>query len=314
MNKLYIVFIILFVVIVCVSIWYTAKKVEKFTGGIYKIVQTTEDHSYLVGSGGGLIMYSSIKNPRSTVLWAQKTKVKGPMVIFINNLSDKYKKPYVILAHDFDKIEFIPNNIPEYSLYLVASRTSKSNQYTYAVPQNDDSFDGKVLKDTVPFENKRNEIVWRGGMNGPVRHKLLNSMNSELCIKNNIQVADGNNNMKQEDQLKCKYLLCIDGHGWPGSINWSLETECCVFIISNKHVWYYDLLVPWVDCIFIDDFDDLKEKLDKVHNNQNLAKRIGINGSTKIRKIYSLQKYYLELIFSGNYTHDELMDRLREKL
>jgi hypothetical protein len=315
MNKLYLLVIVLIVlVVITTSIWYVVWGTEKFTNGVYEIIQTTEDHSYLVGNNGRIIMYSCVKNPRSYRVWAQETKVKGPIIMFINSLSDKYNRPYVILAHDFDKIEFLPKNIPGYSLYLVSSRISGSNQYTYTMPQNDDSFDGKVVNDSVPFENKRDEIIWRGGMNGIERYKLLNSMNNELCIKNNIQVATGNNDISKEDQLKCKYLLCIDGHGWPGSINWSLETKCCVFIRSDKHVWYYDLLVPWVDCIFIDNYDDLKEKLYRVHSNQNLAKSIGINGSNKIRKIYSLQKYYLELVFSGDFSHNELMDKLREKL
>jgi hypothetical protein len=315
MNKLYILFSILITIAVCILIWYLVKREEKFTSNNYKIIQTTEDFSYLVKNNEELIMYSSDKHPRSARVWAQETKVKGPIIMFINNLSRKYNKPYIIFAGDVDQVEFIPKNIPEYSLYLVASRTSKSNQYVYAIPQNDNSFDEIVLEDTILFENKRDEIVWRGGMNGIERHKLLNSMNSELCVKNNIKVvSESNDGIEKEDQMKCKYILCIDGHGWPGSINWSLETKCCVFIRSDKHVWYHDLLVPWVDCIFIDNFDDLKEKLYKVHNNQTLAKSIGLNGSNKIRKIYSLQKYYLELIFSGKYNHDELMDKMREKL
>lgn len=313
MNKLYLLLIVI-IVAIFISVWIVVKKTEKFTNNVYEIIQTTEDHSYLVGNNKKLLMYSSNKNPRSSRVWAQETKVKGPIIKFMNNLSEKYAVPYVILAHDYDKIEFLPKNIPEYSLYLVASRISGSNEYSYAIPQNDDSFDDVAVNDTIPFENKKDEIVWRGGMNGIERHKLLNSMNSKLCVNNNIQVVTRNNSLEKEDQLKYKYLLCIDGHGWPGSINWSLETKCCVFIRSDKHVWYYDLLVPWVDCVFIDGFDDLKEKLYKVHNNQNLAKSIGINGSNKIRKIYSLQKYYLELIFSGNFSHDELMNKLKERL
>lgn len=317
MDKLYILLLLCFIVFVTLTVllyYYFLKHSENFTDGKYNIIETEEERSYLIKTLKDLTIYSSNKNRRHRRVWSEEVKIRGPVVAYLNVLSSKYNKPYVVLAHDADIIGYIPDKIPQYSLYFVASRVKSSNLYTYALPQNDDSFELKTIKDNIPFENKRDEIMWRGSMNGSTRYNLLKSMNSELCVKNNIQFITNDNKISKEDQMIYKYLLCIDGHGWPGSINWSLETNCCVFIRSDNHVWYYDLLIPWVDCIFVENYDDLKEKLYKVHSNQNLAKSIGINGSNKIRKIYSLQKYYLELIFSKNYSHNELMKILKEKL
>jgi hypothetical protein len=312
--KFWIILIIILIIALALGLGLgLGLKREKFENSI---VTTDEDYSYLVSSNGSNVLYSSRKFPRDRKLWAQEIIVKGPIIEYLTSMSIKYNKPYLILADDFDRVDFIPKNKPKDSLYFVASLNTNSDPFTFPIPQNDKSFQGARTMDVVPFSQKNDKIIWRGA-HSKAREEFLNGVtnSNDSQIKIDIQLTNDSNFMTPEEQMKNKYILCIDGHGWPGSINWSLESKCCTFIRSDKHLWYYDLLEPWVDFVPVRDFNELIDSLEILRNNQELAEQIGINGSEKIKKILNLQQQYIELIFSNaGKTYAEVINKLTQTL
>ena len=114
---------------------------------------------YIKGHNGKLK-----RNFKDKLVWASQLAYDGPILKYINDLSKKYSKPFVIIKSDLDQLDFIsePNE-----KRLVASRIFNSDYYTYSIPQHDDYFIG--FMDTfpkIPFFQKKDEIVWRGLQKG----------------------------------------------------------------------------------------------------------------------------------------------------
>jgi hypothetical protein len=256
------------------------------------------------------------RNFKDKLVWASHLAYNGPIINYITMLGKKYSKLFVIIKSDIDQLNFFtePNE-----KRLVASRIYNSDFFTYSIPQHDDYFTGYLdTFERIPFSKKKDEIVWRGLERGSdsVRVNLLEYIN-RCNFGININVEFGNQTTKQNfltkyDQAKCKYILAIDGHGWPGSINWTLLSGSVPIIISNNHVWYMDLLIPWKDYVPVSEvngrFPDLVSNITKIINDPALAEKISINAPKKITKILSKQKRYLELVFSTDKNYHEIID------
>lgn len=306
---IFIILIILIILIVALALGLGLKH-EKFSTESVEYIISGEDKSYLVYDTKKFTFYLKDDKVTTNKLWAEKVDVNGSIIRYLTKMSKKYNMQYVIIKEDFDII-FSPRHLSEKYLYFVSCRNYNSNPYTFAIPQNDDYFNNVRIKDNIPFKKKKNSIVWRGRIHGKTRVKFLSEIkkieNFTIDIvsttSKSIYSADNNinvNYLSTQDQLKNKYILAIDGYGWPGSINWTLESKSCAFILSNNFVWYYELLEPWVDYVPIKNFDDMIESLKILENDQELAEQIGINGSEKIKKILNLQQKYIELIFSNS--------------
>jgi hypothetical protein len=258
------------------------------------------------------------RNFKDKLIWASKLVYDGPIFKYICDLSCKYSKIFVIFKSDLDNIDFIsePNE-----KRLVASRIDYSDSYTFPIPQHDDYFNGVSDKfDKVSFFQRKDEIVWRGlERDGTLRIKFVNEINKyDFGIKLNIEFGNQTtryNFLSKQDQAKCKYILVIDGYGWPGSINWTMLSGSVPIILSKNHVWYMDLLVPWKDYVPISEvngtFPDLVYNISKIINEPNLAEYISINAPIKMTKILSMQKRYLELIFSTDKNYHEIINIIK---
>lgn len=164
----------------------------------------------------------------------------------------------------------------------------------------------------IPWEQKRNQMVWRGGnhgmaysvynVDGPQRvivdaegtihTKLMNQR--ELLVwrsRRSSPVADmidaefailpGETSMTKRDMLQYKFLIDVDGevNAWTGLI-WKLYSGSTVFKIdSHFEQWYYSSLQPWVHYVPVrGDLQDLEEKLVWALANDDLARTIANNG------------------------------------
>jgi hypothetical protein len=155
----------------------------------------------------------------------------------------------------------------------------------------------KDLKDGDPvtWENKKNEIVWRGvHCTGRTKKANRRSCVSKYYNKYNIgftahkQEDDYYNNNKDffknymsiKDMLNYKYLLCIEGNDVATSLKWMLASNSVVLMAKPMmETWLMEgLLKPYVHYVPLkDDFSDLDEILDWCKNNDSKCKQISQN-------------------------------------
>lgn len=85
--------------------------------------------------------------------------------------------------------------------------------------------------------------------------------------------------MSIANQIRYKYLIVVDGHGWPDRIKWSLLSGSLLFLATIHQEWMIDQLVPYKHYIPINtDMSDLLEKLDWARTHEADAKAIAASG------------------------------------
>jgi hypothetical protein len=163
----------------------------------------------------------------------------------------------------------------------------------------------------IPWEQKRDRMVWRGGNNGmaytvynvdgpqsvmvdaqgTISTRLLNQRellvwhSQRSAFANVIDAAfaplSGETPMTKRDMLRYKYQIDVDGevNAWTGLI-WKLYSGSTVFKVdSHYEQWYYSALKPWIHYVPIrGDLKDLDEKIAWAMANDDLARRIADNG------------------------------------
>jgi GT2 family glycosyltransferase len=314
------------------------------------ISKITEHCNYLIGNGSKLTLYIS-KNKQTHLMWENKLYSNGPIVDHIQNLAKKYNKKFFILRRDVDLTDIVPNNG---ELRLTSTINKYSDPNTYPIPHFDEYFKNEnhtesknnpdivVTISNIPFEDKKDNVVWRGQIMNRVRkdffkyltessipgNPLIDFKETRRFDKNNKAINSPENKMSIEDQMKYKYIISVDGQGWPGNIVWVLKSGSVPIIGSNHHIWFFDLLEPWVDYVpfkiegsFIMDtksketgytFPDFHQNLQKIINDQELAKKISYNAPRKIRWILSQQKKYLDLIFKTEMNYPQIIDKIKK--
>jgi len=146
------------------------------------------------------------------------------------------------------------------------------------------------FKDNYNWHEKENNIVWRG--NGYTSFdKKFNRYHfiSKYYKEHNVGFTVYNpklssdlfkDEMTVEQQLKYKYLLCLEGNDVATSLKWSLMSNSVV-IMSKPIIegWLMEgLLQPYVHFVPLkDDFSDLNEILEWCRNNDDTCKQISEN-------------------------------------
>ena len=164
----------------------------------------------------------------------------------------------------------------------------------------------------IPWEQKSNRMVWRGGNNGmayarynvdgpqsvivdsqgTMTTRLLNQRELLVWHSQRSPFADsidaafasssaGETSLTKRDMLQYKYQIDVDGevNAWTGLI-WKMYSGSTVFKVdSHYEQWYYSSLQPWIHYVPIrGDFQDLDEKLAWALANDDLARTIADNG------------------------------------
>ena len=158
-----------------------------------------------------------------------------------------------------------------------------------------------VYKDDIPWSDKIGKAIWRGGYNDPfgmkTKYELVSKhVDSDLVdakfAKRTNKRGRGKTKevdqnlmgpfISQEEQLKYKYLISIEGNDVSSGLKWMLMSNSVVLLPPTTYEsWAMEgLLEPFVHYIPIkSDASDVEEKIQWAEDNPDVAQKIA-EGST----------------------------------
>ena len=184
------------------------------------------------------------------------------------------------------------------------------------------------VNDFVPFEKKKNMLVWRGSSGGILynRKRFLNMyMDNLMCNLGNVNPPPHNDHhtvkkMSINKHLSYKFVLCLEGIDVATNLKWVMSSNSIAVMPKPKYeTWFMEgTLIPNHHYIEInDDYSDLEERLNYYIEHPDQAKMIIKNAhqhvhqflNKKLEKLLSLlvlEKYFvqtgqLEQMSSMNY-------------
>lgn len=127
----------------------------------------------------------------------------------------------------------------------------------------------------IPFQNKKNKIVYAGRLHNSSRFNFLQKRDitpldqtqreyfySDAVSKENV-VAEKGKWIESKEMVEYKYILDMDGNActWDATA-WKLNSGSILMKVeSGWRQWFYDSFHPWIHYVPIaDDFSDLQEK------------------------------------------------------
>ena len=151
----------------------------------------------------------------------------------------------------------------------------------------------------LPFENKKNCVIWRGATTGqpsrPVnrftlvekwfnKSKYIDVGFSNICQGKGIyRKYSKNKRIDKSEILKNKYIISVEGNDKDSGINWKLNSNSLVLMAKPRiESWLMETtLIPNYHYILLkDDFSDLEEKYLWCESNQDKCKEIIKNANT----------------------------------
>ena len=184
--------------------------------------------------------------------------------------------------------------------------------------------------ESVPFEDKPDIAVWRGGDTGgqgPVpgqvelgldkvkinRQQFVNKFKNTKCIDAAIIDSeigpstpeikgDPNWLMPHEQANNYKYIISLEGNDAGSNPRWVFSTQCVVFMsdkLTSELTWHYHLK-PWVNYIpFKHDLSDLENKIKWANDNIDECKSIIKRANEMHRLVTDVEREYkiLTLMF-----------------
>jgi hypothetical protein len=262
-----------------------------------------------VGKNGNVIKYIESCLPENTICVIPKTD--GNIRKSSHDLNWlKEIQPYIDLAKETNKI-FILGTLAQIEKY-------ENINYLY-IPLDDDFFKNGTefyFNNLKPWEERSNELCWRGGCSGYsslVNNNLFESVRIRFTKKlydekNDIRLSywwsEGKNieekyfadRIHYSKMLNYKIFFIVDGNVIASNHMWGFASGCVPFLISNATCWFSEFLVPWVNHIPVKyDLSDLVENIEWVRNNDEKAKEIAINALNFSKKYFSpeFQKEYI---------------------
>lgn len=168
-------------------------------------------------------------------------------------------------------------------------------------------------KFNIGWKNKSSELFWRGGCSGiggnnSIRVKFVKKIKELYPKNNNVFLTiwwSENKNISKEliskrvyyiDFFKYKYFFIVDGNVIASNHMWGFASGSVPFIISNATHWFSLLIEPYIHYIPIKyDLSDLKEQIEFIKNNDDIAEKISRNAKSFSKNIFSseFQKEYL---------------------
>ncbi|MGB6153941.1 MAG: glycosyl transferase family 90 [Pricia sp.] len=128
------------------------------------------------------------------------------------------------------------------------------------------------MKDPIPFENKKDMLVWRGGVHQPWRRDFL----EKFCEhpKCNVGHTNTRKNLNEPrrkeflsipEQLRYKFIACIEGNDVATNLKWAMSSNSlCIMPKPTCETWYMEgTLRAGVHYVEVArDFSDLEEKME----------------------------------------------------
>jgi len=167
--------------------------------------------------------------------------------------------------------------------------------YVY-LPLDDRIFDDGIInflnKDLIPWNERSNQLFWRGACSGfgensiriQTTKSLFNRKDSNVRLvgrwkdEKNIPECYFGEICNYTEFMKYKIHFIIDGHVISSMHMFGFASGGVPFLISNAKCWFSDFIIPNVHYIPIKyDLSDLHEKIDWVKNNDKEAEQIANN-------------------------------------
>lgn len=167
------------------------------------------------------------------------------------------------------------------------------------------------IKNDIPFEKKQFKVVWRGSNSGSFdindvsrgsrRHLVekyyndkskiidvgITNFNYNKNYDNKLFLKLKKKRIEIEDQLKSKFIICVEGNDFPTNLLWVfLSNSVPLMPKPIIDTWFMEgNLKEWIHYVPLkNDFSDLKEKINYCYNNLKKCKKISINS-----KLYAIQ-------------------------
>lgn len=192
------------------------------------------------------------------------------------------------------------------------------DQYCVLMRLRSQSHYGPVRKDTVPFEQKRSTLVWRGGPSGPGFHNHYEARfmkpSREDALKlwaNRADTADDLDiglitkwkyhdfkqylkpELKISEMLQYKYILSIEGNDVATNLKWALASQSVVFMPRPRvESWLAEsLLQPYTHYVPVqDDFSDLLQQKRWADKHPAKCKAIVARANAYIQPFLNLER------------------------
>ena len=129
--------------------------------------------------------------------------------------------------------------------------------------------------DRLAFADKLDRLVWRGGAHQENRKWFLERFHGHpRCDVGQVRRKPGNAPWQKgylsiSDQLKCKFILSIEGNDVASNLKWILSSNSLCFMVRPRfETWFMEgRLVPGRHYVLLrDDYADLDEKMDYYAN------------------------------------------------
>ena len=166
-----------------------------------------------------------------------------------------------------------------------------------------------VKKNDMPFENKKNILLWRGATTGQDENRFEDNrllavktmIDNDICDVGFTVICQGQNpdkklcknSMNFKQQLEYKYILSLEGNDVASGLKWQLYSNSVVFMRKPRIVsWAMeDKLEPYVHYVpLLDDFSDFKQQIEWANNNQDKCKEISANAKKFIEQFLDNEK------------------------
>mmetsp|Transcript_24187 Transcript_24187/g.51048 ORF Transcript_24187/g.51048 Transcript_24187/m.51048 type:complete len:926 (+) Transcript_24187:247-3024(+) len=182
-----------------------------------------------------------------------------------------------------------------------------NNVQMYATPY---QWDEEMEKwdEMYPWEKKTNQVVWRGRITGYTypdgdrpRGKLVQYAKNFLDIMN-IKPVTENSKMKQDDFMKFKAILDIDGNAWSARLGKLLCYNSVVVKVEPEYIGYWEKeLHPWVHYIPVkSDLSDFENVIRYVMapENSDQMRQVIKNAQNFCRTKLTFEQYTVDLLWT----------------
>jgi len=169
-----------------------------------------------------------------------------------------------------------------------------------------------MVNDPLPFDAKKNKVVWRGACHQPHRQRFIEDFHDHpLCDVGDVhRKATGKpwhrDFMSVADQLQHKFILSIEGNDVATNLKWIMASNSLCFMTKPRYeTWFMEgALVPGYHYVELnEDYSDLEEKIRYYTKHDAEAKAIIANangyvdqfkdeGKERLLSLLVMEKYF----------------------
>jgi hypothetical protein len=171
----------------------------------------------------------------------------------------------------------------------------------------------RPIRDSIPYEAKLDQLVWRGAGWQPHRKEFLRRFwNHPLCDAGMVNTPEAEDpadwvkpKMTVDEQLRYKFILSIEGNDVASNLKWISQSNSLCFMAKPKfETWFMEgRIVPFEHYVEVrDDYADLPEKIAYylqheaeakaiIHNFQNYFRNFGDPRLEELVALLVVRKY-----------------------